>query len=85
MDIIEWNYEGEVTNERLPQLMMDADTTLEYNELQGIIRTAVEEAIATFVLGDRDLAEFDDYCAELEKMGLQQYIDMAQAAYDELM
>lgn len=85
MDIIEWNYEGEVTNERLPQLMMDADTTLEYNELQGIIRTAVEEAIATFVLGDRDLAEFDDYCAGLEKMGLQQYIDMAQAAYDELM
>lgn len=81
-DIVEWNYVGENTHERLPQLLMSAEDALEYNELQSLIRSAVEEAIAVFVLGDRDMNEFDAYCAELDAMGLQRYIEMAQAAYD---
>ena len=63
---------------------MSAEDTAEYEELKVMIKEAVDEAIATFVLGDRDLAEFDDYCAELESMGLERYIEMAQEAVDAL-
>lgn len=83
-DIVEWKYEEENTYEKLPQLLMSAEDSSEYEELRIMIKETVDEAIATFVLGDRDLAEFDDYCAELESMGLERYIEMAQEAVDAL-
>lgn len=72
------------TNEALPQLLMDAETTQEYNEVKNLIIENVNSNIAHFVLGNRSLDEFDDYCAELEAMGVERYVELAQESYDML-
>ena len=72
------------TKEDLPQFIMDVDDMTEYNELKNLIVDNVNSNIAQFVLGNRDLSEFDDYCAELNSMGVDRYVELAQKAYDSL-
>lgn len=81
-DIWTFNLPGEVTNERLPQLVMTPDMATEYNELKELIMGYVNTSIAQFVLGDRSLDEWDDYCKDLQKMGVEDYVALAQEAYD---
>ena len=84
LDIQEWNFPGENTYEKLPQLLMSAEDMAEYNELKTLIVDQINVAIAAFTLGDRSLDEFDAFCGELEAMGLERYIELAQTAYDAL-
>lgn len=72
------------TNEALPQLLMDAEMAQEYNEVKNLVMENVKSNIAHFVLGNRSLDEFDDYCAELEAMGVERYVELAQESYDML-
>ena len=44
--------------------------------------TVVTEATVKFIIRDRSLDEFDAFTAELEQMGIQECIDIKQAAYD---
>lgn len=81
-DIWEFNLPYEVTNELLPSLIMSPEMTTEYNELKDLIMGYVNTNIAQFVLGDRSLDEWDDYCKDLEKMGVDYYVELAQEAYD---
>jgi putative aldouronate transport system substrate-binding protein len=48
--------------------------------LQTPLKDSVDQATLQFILGQRDLAEWDDFVAEMESQGLQQYIDMMNAA-----
>ena len=72
------------TNEQLPQLSMNTEDALEYSELQGLIVGSVKTAVAQFVLGTRDLAEWDAYCQELDSMGVERYVELAQKGYSAL-
>ena len=69
------------TYEYLPQLVMSSDEVGEYNELRTLIVSSVDANVAQFILGTRDISEFDDYCAELESMGVERYVELAQKAY----
>lgn len=73
-----------VTGEKLPQLVMSVEDTTEYNELQELIVDNVNANVAQFILGNRDIAEWDQFCAELESMGVDRYVDLAQAAYTDM-
>ncbi|WP_405113258.1 hypothetical protein MHH28_06675 [Paenibacillus sp. FSL K6-1217] len=42
----------------------------------------VNESAVAFITGNRPLSQWDDYIAELNKMGIAQYLEVAQAAYD---
>jgi putative aldouronate transport system substrate-binding protein len=49
------------------------------------INTALDQYMAEFITGVRDIssnAAWNDYIAEFNKMGLQQWIDVAQTAYN---
>lgn len=70
------------TGEALPQLLMSAEDMTEYNELKNLITSNVKSNVAQFVLGNRSLNEFDTFCDELDSMGVDRYIELAQAAYD---
>ena len=72
------------SGECLPTLIMDTAEMTEYNELKELIVDNVNSNIAQFVLGNRDLSEFDDYCAELDSMGVDRYVELSQMAYDNL-
>lgn len=61
---------------------MTADETTDFNTIWSDIATVVTEATVKFITGDRSLDEFDAFTAELEQMGIQECIDIKQAAYD---
>ncbi|WP_020618923.1 extracellular solute-binding protein [Paenibacillus daejeonensis] len=42
----------------------------------------VNESAVAFITGNRPLTQWDDYLAELNKMGLDQYLEVIQAAYE---
>ncbi|WP_458462655.1 extracellular solute-binding protein [Paenibacillus sp.] len=77
-----FNIPGFVTNEHLPELIMNVDDATEYEELQKMIVDYVNTSIAQFVLGDRSLDDWDNYCKDLEKMGVERYLEIAQVSYD---
>lgn len=70
------------SGEALPMLLMNAEDMAEYNELKSLIVGNVNSNIAQFVLGNRSMEEFDDFCKELEDMGVARYVELAQKAYD---
>lgn len=52
----------------------DADTTSRLSELKTLIDDYATQEIAKFVTGARDLSEIDDYFAELESLGADEYV-----------
>lgn len=46
------------------------------------LKDTVDTATLQFILGDRDLSEWDDYVTQLQGQGLQQYLDLINGAAD---
>jgi putative aldouronate transport system substrate-binding protein len=55
-------------------------------EQASLLATPIKDTVDTntlrFIMGERDIAEWDDYVAELESQGLQQYVDLINGARD---
>ena len=67
----------------VPPLTYGEDTAVEVVELENSLRDYVNEMIARFTVGDVDIEDdWDDYLAELERIGLPRYIELMQEAYD---
>lgn len=81
-DIYKWKLAEQETGEQLPQLLMDSETSIEYNEVQKMVVDYVNENVAKFVLGDRSMDEWNDYIATLNSIGVDYYVQLAQDAYD---
>jgi putative aldouronate transport system substrate-binding protein len=65
----------------LPSL--EEDVSVEMAELNGNLDTYYKSMMAKFVRGEADLdADWDSYLAELDKMGLQDYLAVYQEALD---
>lgn len=71
-----------VTGEQLPNLIISVDDSAAYTDLQTLIVNYINENATLFILGDRSMDEWDDYLAELQAMGADEYVALAQAAYD---
>lgn len=67
-----------------PQIVyMTEDQASTNAQLQTAINSYVEESTARFITGDLDLDDdWDDYVSELDKIGLEEYLSVNQAAYD---
>ena len=67
----------------VPPLSFDEDAAAEITDLESALGTYVTEMIARFTVGDADIeAEWNDYLAELDNIGLPRYIELMQEAYD---
>ena len=65
---------------------MNAEESEEYSSIESDMSTYAEEKILEFIVGTADIdAEFDTYVDTLYDMGLQDLIDLKQAAYDRAM
>lgn len=53
----------------------------EYSELRSTLDTYVDESFARFVTGDLPLSAYDDFLAEVKKIGIDRFLEMANAAY----
>ena len=66
--------------------VLSTDETTEYNAIESDLSTYAEEAILQFITGATDIEEgFDAFVEKLYDMGLQDMIDIKQAAYDRAM
>ena len=53
-----------------------------YNQHIGDIATYAYENVVKFILGNRPMSEYKDFVDQLYSMGLQELVDLKQAAYD---
>lgn len=60
----------------------DEDTTYAMNDLKVVIDTYAKAEVAKFIVGERDIEEFDTFVGELEAIGLREYEGYYQAAYE---
>ena len=67
----------------VPPLTFDEDAAAEITDLESALGTYVNEMIARFIIDDADIeTEWNDYLAELDRIGLPRYIELMQEAYD---
>lgn len=80
----------EVKQYRIPDedILPKMNYTLEENEQVSAIltdvNTYIEETMAKFITGEMSFDEWDSYLANLEKMNVQQYVDITQKAYERM-
>ncbi|MEM7035154.1 MAG: ABC transporter substrate-binding protein, partial [Chloroflexota bacterium] len=67
----------------IPPLFFDEAQSLELADMSVGINDYVKEMVARFVTGEADIdAEWDDYLATLDSLGLARYIEIHQEAFD---
>ncbi|MVT24798.1 extracellular solute-binding protein [Nesterenkonia alkaliphila] len=81
--VIEWQ-EAMLHKEELPLQPNVPFTDLELEQVslwQNALSDTVNQATAQFIIGQRDLDEWDDYVAELEGQGMNQMLEAAEEAH----
>ena len=66
----------------LPGVQRTDEENLTYTDKYAAITSYVKEMALKFVTGEVSLDEYDNYVAQLNKMGLQECRDIQQAAYE---
>ncbi|MBQ6384000.1 MAG: extracellular solute-binding protein [Clostridia bacterium] len=69
-------------NYMMPNITMTSDEANRYSVLMGDISTFVEENTTKFILGSRDLSEWDSYVQSVKSMGVEEAVSLQQAALD---
>lgn len=60
---------------------LNTEESSEVNQFYGDIKTYIEQSVLEFIIGNRDLAEFDEYVSHIEGMGIDQVTACYQDAY----
>ncbi len=69
----------------IPMLIYTQDETEVYTDIKTTLDTYRNEMTANFLAGNVDIdAEWDNYVAELENIGLSELLEVVQAAYDRM-
>ncbi len=76
---------GEFSGEyRLPAISWSDKNLEQYNILNDPINTAMQQALGDFVSGQRSLDDWDAYVQEIEKLGLQDLINLYNTQQKEI-
>lgn len=68
----------------LPSLIYTTEEADKIAEIQENIKSYVDESLAEFVTGNRPLSDWDNYLKELNTIGLDDWLVIAQTAYDRM-
>lgn len=66
----------------VPSLSYTPEETEQYTDRNKAIKTYVAETTLKFMTGEMSLDKYDEFVAELNKLGLQEVLDAFQSAYD---
>lgn len=69
----------------VPLVALTDEESVQYTDRMTAIQTYVEEMGLKYMTGDESLDNFDAYVEELNSMGLQECLDIQQAAYERYM
>lgn len=71
--------------EVIPKLIYTTDESNSVSEISSVLSSYVNENIASFVTGAKDIDEsWDGYLEELNNIGLEQYLEIEQTVYDRM-
>lgn len=78
-----WNtYAANALDVLLPNVSLTAEEAEEVAALEGAFKTYVEEELTKFIMGTRDINEYDDFVKTVKSMGAERCIEIKQAAYE---
>lgn len=81
-----WNeYADNALNVLMPTISATTEESEELATLTSSINTYVEEELTKFVMGTRDMSEYDSFVDTLKTMGIERVIEIKQAGYDRYM
>jgi putative aldouronate transport system substrate-binding protein len=76
-------YMNKEAKNRVDIMKFTLDEAEEIADIKNTINGYVNESLALFVVGEKDLdRDWASYCRELETMGLTQYLELSQSGYD---
>lgn len=71
--------------EVIPKLIYTEDESNEIAEIESILKSYVDESMGLFMTGAKDIdAEWDNYLKEIDKIGLDKYLEVVQGVYDRM-
>ncbi len=62
-------------------IIVSADNSYEYAELSTQLKSYLDQHIASFITGTRDLSEWDDFLEELSDIGMDRYLEISNESY----
>lgn len=69
----------------LPTLNHTEEEAIKYSDLVAPLDTYIEQMALKYITGEEDFAGYDEFMKTLTEMGIQETIDINQAAYDRFM
>lgn len=75
-------YADKHPDELIISLLHTAEEKTEYADLKTQIETYVSACIDQFAVGELPLSEWDNYLKELDNMGLERFLELAQIGWD---
>jgi putative aldouronate transport system substrate-binding protein len=77
------HYINKAPAETVEQIKYTTEENERIKENRSTLKSYVEESMARFITGDMDIErDWESYVNELNKIGLQEYINVSQVAYD---
>lgn len=76
-----WVSGSDATDYYLPTLSYTAEEQATKTDIDAALKTYVKESALKFVTGEKSLDEFDSFVEDLYKIGLQESLDITNAAY----
>ena len=74
--------QGYIPDEVAGMIVYTVDENTQIAEISSNITSYCKECKTLFIIGDMDLdSDWDSYLAELDKLGLQEYLEVTQNAY----
>ena len=65
----------------VPRLVLSAEKNADAAEYKTILTPYIQEQLAAFVMGTRDLGDWDQFVQELKDLGLDTYVGIMKEAY----
>jgi putative aldouronate transport system substrate-binding protein len=73
---------NQTTGRAMGSTSLNTEESDKVNQFYGDIKTYIEQSVLEFIIGNRDLSEFDAYVAHVEEMGIDQVTACYQDAYE---
>jgi hypothetical protein len=83
---VKWLYDKYGSYQRMhvsqPVAMQTAEETAALDRIVTTLETYSQELMVDLIIGNRSIDDFDKYIAEMQSLGLDEYISIYQARYD---
>ena len=82
--LVKWSDNNDLDH-RMPQITLTRDEARKSSKIMSDIRNYCNENMIKFILGSKPIDELDAFYKELKNMGIEEAIEIEQAAYDRFM